>query len=496
MQAASPIASLIANLTRSQLSNVVPNDRLGAMPSTTGRRRGRERGRRVLTPRRVRTIEGATLLLLGTVGAILMTLRPAAPRAGTICMLCGPYAGVDAILNVLLFIPIGAGLALLGLRWRNALLIGAAATVVIEVLQIALPLGRNASVVDALANAAGVAIGFYLAERRRALAYPRSRASLRYAITAGVAWLLVLTLSAALLMPSVPDGPYIAQWAPVVEGYDRYAGRVTAAHVSGVAISNGAVAESDRLGSGMRAGVTTEATIFAQGAPRRLAPVVRVVTEDSTEALMLAQRRDDLVFRSRVIGTALGLATPSVVMPDALSSRLASDRGALIVSGAREGGQLRAGAFGGEAILSLHAGSGWLLLAPSSRSVQASADVLSALWLGGPLFLAGYWMGRRARRRARRSGDTTRMSGASGQVLMAVPLLLALTIAGLAGVSALFGLSQPGLNVWLGTLAAIGLGLIVGATFALSHEARIPGASRPGATTSELPVPDLKAGRA
>ena len=464
------------------------------MASTTGRRRGRERGRRVLTPRRVRTIEGAILLLLGSIGVILMTLRPVAAQAGAVCVLCGPHAGAEAVVNIVLFIPIGAGLALLGLRWRTAVLIGIAATVLIEVLQLALPLGRSASLLDLVTTFAGTVIGFHVSEHRRRFAYPRSRLALRYAVTAGVAWLLILTMSAAALLPSVPAGAYLAQWAPAVEGHDRYIGRVVSSHVSGVTVANGPVTASERLHVAMRQGVVTEATIVPQGAPLRLAPVLRVITTDSTEALMLGQRRDDLVFRSRVIGSALRLVTPSVAMNGVLSSRLATDRGAMVVSGAREGGQLRAGAYGSEVILDLHAGSGWMLLAPPASALQGSADAMSALWAGVPLFAASYWMGRRARRRARRAGDATRMTGASGQVLIAVPMLLTLAVAGLAGISALFGLSQPALGVWLGTLTAIGLGLMVGASFGLTHDARMPGSPRTAATTGEMPTAELPAG--
>jgi hypothetical protein len=244
----------------------------------------------------------------------------------------------------------------------------------------------------------------------------------------------------------------------------------------------------------MRDGIVTEATILPQGVPLRLAPVLRVITTDSTEALMLGQRRGDLSFRTRVIGSALRLVTPTVIMPDALSSRLATERGTVTIGGAREGGQLRVGAFGDEEILSLHAGSGWLLLAPTAGGLQASANALSALWAGIPLFAVSYWMGRRARRRARRAGDTTRMTGATGQVLIAMSLLVVLAVIGLAGISAAFGLSQPEVGVWIGTVMAIGLGLMVGASFALTHDTHVPGSMRPGSTTGELPATELRTG--
>lgn len=455
------------------------------MPSTTRHRRERDRDRRVFTPRRVRRIEGAGLLLLATVAVILATLRPTAATAAHLCIVCGPHAAVEAVVNVLLFIPIGAGLALLGVRWRTAIVIGAAATVVIETLQLALPLGRVASISDLITNTVGTAIGFYLSEHRRAIAYPRSRAALRYAIGMGVAWLLTLTATAVALLPSVPEGAYVAQWGPVVEPFDRYTGRVIGAHVSGVAIPNGPIAQSDKLRHAMRQDVRVEVTTELGGAPLRLAPVLRLVGADSAEVFLLGQRKSDLLFRSRVLATEIRLVTPMVVMPDAVSTLDASERGTLVAGGRRERGRLRVGALANDANLELHAGAGWLLFLPPASSLQASADLLSAVWSGMPLFAAGYWAGRRARRRARRAGDAMRMRGAGGQILMALPVLLGLAVVGLAGISALFGLSQPSWVVWIGAITAIGVGLAVGASLAMAHDDRAHGSSRHGAKASE-----------
>jgi len=454
------------------------------MASTTRHRRERDRDRRVFTPRRVRRLEGAALLLLATVGLILATLRPTAATTGHLCIVCGPHAAVDVLANVLLFIPIGAGLALLGVPWRTALVIGGSATVVIETLQLALPLGRVASISDLIAGSAGTAIGYYLSEHRRAIAYPRSHAALRYAAAIGVAWLVALTATAVALIPSVPDGAYVAQWSPVIGEFDRFTGRVLGTHVSEVAIPNGPIAQSDRLRRAMRQGARVEATVEPGGAPLRLAPIVRLVSADSAEVFLLAQRRGDLLFRSRVLATGMRLVTPMVAMPDAISTLDPNERGTLIAGGRRDRGQLRVGALGGDAILELHAGAGWLLFAPPASSLQGSADLVSAIWAGVPLFIAAYWAGRRARRRARRAGDAMRMRGAGGQILLALPVLLGLAAIGLAGISALFGLSQPSWTVWMGAITGIGVGLGVGASLAMAHDDRAHG-SRHGTKASE-----------
>jgi VanZ family protein len=474
---------------QTQVSNEDPECRIAVMSSTSRHRRERDRDRRVFTPRRVRRIEGAALLLIATIGVILATLRPTEGTPAHLCVVCGAHASVDAIVNILLFVPIGAGLALLGVRWRTAIMIGAAATILVETLQLALPLGRSASISDLLTNTLGTAVGYYLSEHRRAIAYPRSRAALRYAIGLGLAWLVMLTATAVALLPSIPEGGYIAQWQPALEPFDRFTGRVSSAHLSGVTTPNGRVTDSERLWHALRQGVRVEATIEPGGAPRRVAPIVRVTTVDSAEVLLLAQRRDELLFRSRVLGTAMRLATPTVAMPDAVLPLVSTERGSLIAGGRRERGQLRVGALGGDAILELHAGAGWLLLLPPASALQASADLLSGVWVGLPLFAAAYWTGRRARRRARRAGDAMRMRGAGGQILLATPVLLGVAVIGLAGISALFGLSQPSKTVWLGAVLGIGSGLAVGASLALSRDDRTHGSPRHDAKGGETVAP-------
>ena len=84
-------------------------------------------------------------------------------------MFCGDYGGVDFMLNVALFLPLGVGLALQRLQATRAWLMILAATVVIESLQFAIIPGRDASLGDVIANATGGAIGLWLGRHWRGL---------------------------------------------------------------------------------------------------------------------------------------------------------------------------------------------------------------------------------------------------------------------------------------------------------------------------------------
>ncbi|WP_133176438.1 VanZ family protein [Nocardioides currus] len=62
------------------------------------------------------------------------------------------------LLNVLLFVPLGVGLALVtGWRWWQVCLAAAAASTALELLQLVLP--RDADPVDVLTNTLGAAVG-------------------------------------------------------------------------------------------------------------------------------------------------------------------------------------------------------------------------------------------------------------------------------------------------------------------------------------------------
>jgi hypothetical protein len=174
-----------------------------------------------------------------------------------------------------------------------------------------------------------------------------------------------------------------------------------------------------------------------------------------------------------------------VAMRDAFTTLDPEGRSTLAIGGRRERAHLRVGSLGRDAVLPVHTGAGWLLFLPPASRFQNAADVVSAIWVGLPLFLPAYWMGRRARRRARRAGDAMRMRGAGGQILRAFPVLLAVAGLGLAGFSALLGLSLPSWTIWLGAVMGIGLGLLVGAWLALAHDERAHGTTRQGTVAGD-----------
>ena len=417
---------------------------------------------------------GAAILAIAA-----LTLLPAGgATTRRLCLVCGPIAGADVLLNLIMFLPVGLGLSLLGASWRATLATALGVTVIVEILQFVLPLGRITSLSDIVSNFSGAVLGAVIGRRRRALLYPRSRPALRLATGGAAAWLLMLLLTAIGLRASHPDGPYIGQLMTGDAGSTQNPAQVLSANLSGMPLSIGMLPHSGELRDSLRARIHLDARIESLGASSRLTRLVRVVSVDGHEVAQLAQERHDLIFRSRVLASNLRLETPSIILRDALTRPEADEGRVLVIDSRREPGRLRITARGREQILPLHSGMGWMFLAPAATGLGAVAELVSALWVGIPLVAVGYWTGRRARRKARRSGDAFRLTGTAGYVLHAVPVLMALVAIGLAGISAAFGLSVPDPVVWAGAFLALGMGGALGVSAALTHDDRAHGVSR------------------
>ena len=65
---------------------------------------------------------GLLLAIASVIVIAFATLLPQPPGVveSHFCVICGSFGSVDAILNVVVFVPLGIGLALYGLRGRNS----------------------------------------------------------------------------------------------------------------------------------------------------------------------------------------------------------------------------------------------------------------------------------------------------------------------------------------------------------------------------------------
>jgi hypothetical protein len=363
--------------------------------------------------------------------AILIDDRP-------LCLLCGDLAGTDLALNLLLFVPIGIGVALLGGRARHAVALGAILSLGIESLQLDLILGRDASIRDLLANAAGAGFGAFFTARAPAILRPGAVLARRLAIASALAVLAALAVGAWAVRPDLPYRIYWVQWTPVRLGYDAFRGTLMRLQFAGSLVSGGESLDPVRRPEIYAGGIPTSDALVIPGSPTRgMALIGRLVTAQA-EAVMLGRHGNDLVYRFSIAGRHLGLRPPVYVLPSAFVAR--DSQPVTIHGSVREGRVLLRACQSRSGCLTRHiplsASRAWSLVAPMDLTSVPLVGLLSILFLVVLFLPLGYWIS---------------WWGRSGALLAP-----AVAAAALAGLPIALALPVAPLLDWLA--AALGLG--------------------------------------
>jgi len=399
---------------------------------------------------------GGLIAILGLAFILAMTLTPQPQNVEQVartplwCLRCGDLSGMDILLNVILFLPLGFGLRLAGWPRRRVLLAAFATTLFVELAQYFFIVGRDATLSDILTNTTGGLLGMVLAERFPLLLWPSPRAARWLAAGAGAFWLALQAVTAWGDGVTLPERPFWGQLAPELGQFDRFRGTVTAAKVAGEAMPSARLPDIRSVRERLLAGGGLEASAVSGQPTARLAPIVSVFDEGQQEITLLGQWDRDLVFRIHTRAWSLGLRGPAL----RLARALPADSGRpFTASGRLHDGYLEIVADTGSGPrtrrLALSPSFGWSLVLPFENYAFGDAvRLLTALWLGGLLLPLGYWA---ARSRAGVPGP--------GSAL----LLIGITItAGLAGVAALFRLPPVHWSEWLAAGAGAGAGWLLG----------------------------------
>lgn len=392
---------------------------------------------------------GLTILALAAIG--WLTLRPSPEDAELVaqsrfaCIYpCGVEGLRDAVLNVLLFVPLGAGLA--GwLSGRRVWLIPLALTALIEFSQSQWLPGRDASLRDLLTNVLGGVLGMVVVRRWASITRPARPLAYRLAGAALAAWLLIVGATAFGMRRDLPQTVYWGQWAPVLGHLAIYAGTVLDIRVDGEPLPSGRVPDSARLRDLLlRDSVLITATVVSGVPPNDPAPIASVYDGLQQEIFVLGQAHNDLVFRVRNGLVAAEMAGQMVRMPD-FPGHAPGDTVRITGGIVRNHYLLRAEGRAGTKQMSVPFSAGWAWsgLLPFKHQIGPEAALVTALWLGALMFPAGYWLG-------------------AGGGPWSIAWIVAVTALGLAGATALAGLPTGSWSEWLGSLGGGLAGWIVG----------------------------------
>ncbi|MDT8368401.1 MAG: VanZ family protein [Longimicrobiales bacterium] len=265
-------------------------------------------------------VGAGTVLAAGAVLVATLTSAagpgPAAEGLWT-CFLCGDRGVADAIMNVVLFLPLGFLLSLLTRAPLRTLAALVFFSVAVEVAQLWIP-GRYSSSGDVISNSVGAATGIVFAFRGMLLVRPSGRDRRVLRLLAFVVASAAVATTALLDEQRLPEGRYHVRWTPEIEHLEAYRGSVTHAALGGRLLKPGGLDGPGWVGEGLGRGETLELRIRVGPRSERLAPLLTVHDHREREILLLGLQGDDVIFRVRLLADALRLARPELRLPDAV----------------------------------------------------------------------------------------------------------------------------------------------------------------------------------
>ncbi len=373
------------------------------------------------------------------------------------CFICGERGVAHVLLNLILFAPLGALLALASVPRRWTWLSGCLLSASIEFAQRFIP-GRDSGLNDVLTNTTGTIVGSLVAVAAVAWLRRPARPSAPAALSPAAAVLLVVAGTGLLLRPSFPrDVDYYAQWGPDSDEPDR--GFTVSAELGGVTIPPPRLSETPRVRSLLLAGAPLHVRAVTGPPMTSLTTVFRMADGAEREILLLALQRNDFVLRYRTRAHAWGLDQPNLRLPGVARSRAQGDT--LDLAMWREAGGSRLclryndhSSCG----LGFTAGRGWAILMYPTSLPEWLHRVVDLGWIGGLLSLVGFLS----------RGDRTTLLVGGGVSLL-----------GLAALPPLVGLVTTPPLEWLAAVA----GLLAGAGVSALLAHRLATTALPSPTT-------------
>lgn len=384
---------------------------MNALPPTRGNRPSRFA---------IAACAAAVLLIAGT------TLRSDPAQAertletAWTCLVCGEAGVADVLLNLLLFVPLGLSLRLLGWRCLPTVAIAATFTIMVEGVQATVLQGRDASLSDVLANTLGAVVGWMAASRlREALDPSRQVAARLAALWFGLGAMVWLGTAWGLAPEGSPQAPWVGQHTRVWPGYEPFPGQLLSAAVNEVEIPNNPLATTPAIHDSLA--LTIRLTLAEHVTPERPVSILRVVDGAGRIQIAAGRRGDALVVGSRVRADRVRLRSPSYRFPRAFELPLGTPvtlvwrwTGKEMVLTQQLGGSSDA-----EIVerLPVSVGLGWAFVHPFATTIDPHALWWSALWIALWLAPLGWFLACLAWR-ARVAGLVAAMSAFVGASLL------------------------------------------------------------------------------
>lgn len=229
-------------------------------------------------------------------------------RLADLCLICGTRGSADAVLNLLLFVPLGFLVASRGRRPAVGLLVGLGVSSLIEGSQLFLA-GRHAGLSDLVWNSSGAFVGALL---WRAFEARVTEGDGRAVLGAAGFVAVALTVGGSLLVPWQTDADYWGQWMPDLGSMSQYRGEVLEASLNDQPFPSYRLPAEPPHRRLLEVPWELAGTIVAGGAPRSVSPILSIYDRNRQEIFLLAAHRTDLIYRERTLARALRFDSPDM----------------------------------------------------------------------------------------------------------------------------------------------------------------------------------------
>ena len=332
--------------------------------------------------------------VLGTalIAILTATLLPTTPQTvytPATCIVCGDRATADAIVNVILFAPLGIAFGLL--RWGagRSLIAGCVLAICIELLQFSIIPGRDASAGDVLFDTVGTGAGLLMVNTAVHWLRPSDRQASRLGLGAAILATLVFAMTGFLLTPTFPRSAYVGQWTPRLPNLEWYRGRVLGVTLGTSPLPSGRLPNSDSVRNLLLEG--SELSVQALAGPHipRLGSLFSIYDDSEREIILLGLDGDDLVFRFRTRVKLLHLDQPSLRLRDRMVGLSEGD--SINIRVWRDKHYCIALNDVPSCGLGFSVGTGWALLFYAESIPHWMLPLLNFGWIGGLLIPFGFW---------------------------------------------------------------------------------------------------------
>ena len=338
---------------------------------------------------------------LGAIAYATLLPAPGSPNvASPTCLICGAYGGVDAVLNVLLFVPLGVGLAMAGMRRDRALIAMCALSLLIETAQFFAISGRDGTIGDLVTNSIGGALGFTLVRHASAWLKPSRHFSTKLILGWSVFWLALQAVFSYAFLPSFPATRYYGQIARPLPEFAVFQGQVREATIGSTLVPDFSLPNSNGVQQALQRGTTIRAVVVPAGPTSAPAPILRVADSQRREIIFLGQNGEDMVFGAHSGAALLRLRPPLFSLPGAFPDNTKSNFGperVIGLSARYEGRGVLMSASRQhsteERRISLTPSLGWMVLLPFQWYANGTTGerLLTGIWIVLWILPIGYW---------------------------------------------------------------------------------------------------------